>query len=162
MTFGRLAAHLLRAMSLKERMKKRALAALGVVQSFSATAPGGVHLQLNVAPTVGVADSGDPEEDLADLLTTIGEVGQAGNSGALFLLDEMQNLGPDDLGAICMAYHRMSQRDLPSVWRACQHSGPAAGSTQRSSRRPSRRFAGLSTWCTTCARTRAIPHARSA
>jgi len=112
-SFARMALRVLRSMSLKARMKDRAMKALGVVKSFSASVPGGVKLQLDVDAAVGVSDSGDIEEDLTDLLVEIGGVAQAGGSGALFLIDEMQNLDDDSLSAICMAYHRLSQKNLP-------------------------------------------------
>jgi hypothetical protein len=112
-TFGRMAAQLLRSMSLKERTKERARRALGVVKAFSAAGPGGLKLTLEVDATAGIADSGDPEEDLAELLVEIGEVARAGDTGTLFLLDEMQNLDAPSLGALSMAFHRISQRDLP-------------------------------------------------
>jgi hypothetical protein len=84
-------------------MRKRALAALGVVKAFTAKGPGGVELQLKVEATTGTADTGDPEEDLADLLATIGEVAETGGTSALFVVDEMQNLDPSSLAAICKA-----------------------------------------------------------
>ena len=94
-------------------MKQRALEALRVVKAFSAVAPGGVGIQLDVTPATGTADTGDPEEDLADLLEAVGDVAQAGGIGALFLIDEMQNLEARSLAAICMAFHRISQRGVP-------------------------------------------------
>lgn len=112
-SFARMAVRVLRSMSLKARMKDRARQALGVVKSFSASVPGGVKLQLDVDAAVGSADSGDIEEDLADVLLEIGQVAQAGASGALFLIDEMQNLHDASLGALCMAFHRLSQKNLP-------------------------------------------------
>lgn len=112
-SMARMALRLLRSMSLKERMSQRAKRALSVVKSFSISGPGGIRVQLDVAPARGTADSGDVEQDLADLLSEIGEVARAGNSGALFLIDEMQNLDRDSLAAICLAFHRISQQDLP-------------------------------------------------
>jgi AAA ATPase domain len=112
-SFARLGLRVLRSMSLKARMRDRARRALGVVKAFSASVPGGVKLQLDVEAAVGSADSGDLEEDLTDLLMEIGAVGEAGGSGALFLIDEMQNLDDPSLGAICMAFHRLSQKNLP-------------------------------------------------
>jgi hypothetical protein len=112
-SFARMGLRILRSMSLKARMKERARRALGVVKAFSATVPGGVKLQLDVDAAVGSADSGEIEEDLTDLLVEIGEVAKAGRSGALFLIDEMQNLDDSSLGAICMAFHRLSQKNLP-------------------------------------------------
>jgi hypothetical protein len=112
-TMARIALRLLRSMSLRQRMKDRAKAAFSVVKSFSIAGPGGIKIQLDVDAAEGTADSGDIEQDLADLFVEIGEVARAGDTGALFLLDEMQNLDDASLGAICMAYHRMSQRELP-------------------------------------------------
>jgi hypothetical protein len=112
-SMARLALRLLRSMSLRQRMKDRARAALSVVKSFSLAGPAGIRLQLDVDAATGSADTGDIEQDLADLLVEIGEVARAGGTGALFLIDEMQNLDRASLGAICMALHRVSQRDLP-------------------------------------------------
>lgn len=112
-SFARMGLRVLRSMSLKARMRDRARKALAVVKAFSASVPGGLKLQLDVEAAVGRADTGDIEEDLTDLLLEIGEVAQAGNSGALFLIDEMQNLDDASLGAICMAFHRLSQKNLP-------------------------------------------------
>ncbi len=112
-SMGSLALRLLRSMSLRQRMKDRAKAALSVVKSFSIAGPGGIRFQLDVDAAPGTADTGDIEQDLADLFVEIGEVARAGGTGALFLIDEMQNLDRASLGAICMALHRVSQRDLP-------------------------------------------------
>jgi AAA ATPase-like protein len=112
-TFARMAARLLREMSRRHRIKERAERALGVVKAFSLAAPGGVQLKLDVAPATGVADSGDPEQDLTDLLREIGEVAQATGAGALFLIDEMHNLDAPSLAAICIAFQAISRGGLP-------------------------------------------------
>jgi hypothetical protein len=112
-TFSETAFQLLRSMSRKERMRDRARQAMGVLKAFAIEAPGGFKAKIDVDLAAGTADSGDPEGDLTALLMEIGEVARAGNTGALFLLDEMQNLGSESLGAICMAFHRISQKNLP-------------------------------------------------
>jgi AAA ATPase domain len=112
-TFAKLATILLRSMSLKQRMKKRAQAALGVVKAFAEFAPPGFRFRLEVAPSVGRADSGDPEEDLADLLDEIGHVARAGGTGAVFLIDELQNLDSASLAAVSVAFQRMVKKNLP-------------------------------------------------
>lgn len=112
-TFSETAFDLLLSMSRKDRMKERARKALGVLKAFSAEAPGGFRAKIEVDAASGTADSGDPEGDLTALLVEIGEVARAGATGALFLLDEMQNLPSLALGAICMAFHRISQKNLP-------------------------------------------------
>jgi hypothetical protein len=93
-------------------MKKRALGALGVVKAFAEFAPPGLKFRLEVAPSVGKADSGDPEDDLADLLDEIGQVARAGGR-AVFLIDELQNLDSPSLAAISMAFQRMVKKNLP-------------------------------------------------
>jgi hypothetical protein len=43
----------------------------------------------------------------------IGEVAQSAQTGALFLVDEMHNLGTPSLAAICIAFQAISRRGLP-------------------------------------------------
>lgn len=112
-TFARMAARLLRQMSRRHRLRERIERALGVVKAFSIAVPGAVQLKLDVAAASGIADSGDPEQDLAELLVEIGEVAQEGRSGALFLIDEMHNLDTSSLAAICIALQAISRRGLP-------------------------------------------------
>jgi len=112
-TFARMAARLLREMSRKHRIKERVDRALGVVKAFSLAVPGAVQVKLDVEATSGVADSGDPEQDLTDLLAEIGGVAQSTRTGALFLVDEMHNLDTPSLAAICIALQAVSRRSLP-------------------------------------------------
>jgi hypothetical protein len=72
-----------------------------------------VPLKLDVEAASGLADSGDPEQDLTDLIREIGEVAQATGSGALFLIDEMHNLDAASLAAICIAFQAVSRAGLP-------------------------------------------------
>ncbi len=61
----------------------------------------------------GSADSGDIEDDLTELLVEVGEAARAGGKGVVYLLDEMQNLESVALGALCMAFHKLAQQQLP-------------------------------------------------
>jgi hypothetical protein len=112
-TFARMAARLLREMSRKHRIKDRVERALGVVKAFSIAVPAGVQLKLDVEAATGVADSGDPEQDLSDLVREIGEVARITGAGSLFLLDEMHNLDASSLAAICIAFQAISRNALP-------------------------------------------------
>lgn len=112
-TFARMAARLLREMSRKHRIKDRVDRALGVVKAFSIAVPAGVQLKLDVDAATGVADSGDPEQDLSDLVREIGEVARITGAGALFLVDEMHNLDASSLAAICIAFQAISRNALP-------------------------------------------------
>src|SRR6202161_49848 len=112
-TFARMAARLLREMSRRHRVKERVERALGVVKAFSLAVPSGIQLKLDVESASGIADSGDPEQDLTDLMREIGEVAQATGAGALFLIDEMHNLDAGSLAAICIALQSIRRHGLP-------------------------------------------------
>jgi hypothetical protein len=113
LSFARMASRLLREMSRTQRMRDRVDRALRVVKAFSVAVPSSVGIKLDVEAYTGVADSGDPEEDLAELLTELGEVAQSTKTGALFLLDEMHNLDTASLSAVCIAFQAISRRGLP-------------------------------------------------
>jgi hypothetical protein len=61
-------------------------------------------LKLEVDLAAGLANSGDPERDLTDLLVEIGAVVTAAGAGALFLIDEMHNLDASSFAATCVAF----------------------------------------------------------
>jgi len=111
--FTRMAARLLRQMTRGQRVRDRVERALGVVKAFSVAGPGGVQIKLDVDAAVGTADSGDPEQDLTDLLLEIGHVARSAGTGALFLIDEMHNLDARALSAICLACQAISRHGLP-------------------------------------------------
>jgi hypothetical protein len=113
-TFSQMAVRLLREMSRRHRVTDAVTRALGVVKGFSLLTPGGgVQVQLDISAITGVADSGDPEQDLVELLREIGRAAQGSGIGALFLIDEMHNLDSSSLGAICMAFQAISRNALP-------------------------------------------------
>src|SRR6476620_8049527 len=68
------------------------------------------------APAVrGRADSGDIEIDLVELFTDLGGLAADVGKGIGVFIDEMQDLGPDDVSALCAACHEMSQSGLPLI-----------------------------------------------
>src|SRR6476620_1933235 len=68
------------------------------------------------APAVrGRADSGDIEIDLVELLTDLGGLAADRGLGVAVFIDEMQDLGPDDVSALCAACHEISQSGLPLI-----------------------------------------------
>ncbi len=68
---------------------------------------------IDCRPQKGVADSGDLESDLADLLTAIGEAAAERKTAVVLFLDELQYVEEAQLAALIMAIHRASQRQLP-------------------------------------------------
>ena len=70
---------------------------------------------IDVPAVAGRADSGDIEIDLVELFADIaGLAGDTGHGVAVFI-DEMQDLRPDDVSALCAACHEISQLGLPLV-----------------------------------------------
>jgi hypothetical protein len=94
---------------------------LGVVKSFAqrdaATKSGRQPWQVGIAaPAVtGRADSGDIEIDLVELFTDVAGLAADSGHGIALFLDEMQDLGPSDVSALCAACHEISQLALPLV-----------------------------------------------
>lgn len=70
---------------------------------------------IDVPMVTGRADSGDIEIDLVELLTDIGGLAGDRGSGIAIFVDEMQDLGPADVSALCAAVHEISQSGLPVV-----------------------------------------------
>lgn len=94
---------------------------LGVLRSFAQKGPAEAKLRdrwqpgIEVAAVPGRADSGDIEIDLLELFTDVaGLAADAGRGVALFL-DELQDLPPADVSALCAACHELSQHRLPLV-----------------------------------------------
>jgi len=63
----------------------------------------------------GRADSGDIEIDLVELLTDIGGLAADVGRGVAIFIDEMQDLDPEDISALCAACHEISQSGLPLI-----------------------------------------------
>jgi len=70
---------------------------------------------IDVAAVTGRADSGDIEIDLVELLSDVGGLAADVGKGVAIFIDEMQDLGPDDISAVCAACHEISQSGLPVI-----------------------------------------------
>ncbi len=110
---GRMARRVLFAMSRTERLKDRTRRALRVLKAFTVKTPEGLEFSIDVDALTGVADTGDLEEDLTDLLVELGQAARDSETGVVFLLDEIQFLDQRSLEALISALHRVAQRELP-------------------------------------------------
>jgi hypothetical protein len=93
---------------------------LGVIKSFAQRDPVGAKGRpwqpgIDVPAVAGRADSGDIEIDLVELLTDVAGLAGAGGHGIAIFIDEMQDLRPDDVSALCAAGHELAQQSLPLV-----------------------------------------------
>ncbi len=73
------------------------------------------NVGIDVPAVAGRADSGDIEIDLVELLTDVGGLAADRGAGVGVFVDEMQDLGADDVSALCAAVHEISQTGLPVV-----------------------------------------------
>lgn len=90
----------------------RALGALrGFARAFKVSI-GDVGIEITAPST---ADSGNMEIDLPELLVTVGRAARAAETGIAILVDEVQYLSEEDLRALLVAMHRVSQGGLPVI-----------------------------------------------
>jgi AAA ATPase-like protein len=101
---------------------------LGILKSFAMKDPVGAgrgstktmlrdrwQPGIDVPAVPGRADSGDTEIDLVELLSDVAGVAAGAGRGVAIFIDEMQDLGPDDISALCAACHELSQQGLPLI-----------------------------------------------
>ena len=95
---------------------------LGVIRSFAQREAGAGsklrdqwHPGIDAPAVRGRADSGDVEIDLVELFTDVGGLAADVGRGIGVFVDEMQDLGPDDVSALCAACHELSQSGLPVI-----------------------------------------------
>lgn len=99
---------------LGEKTKK----ALRILKSFLSglkVSIGEIEISISEPAEIGVADSGLLESDLADLFVAVGEAAQETKSSATIIIDELQYLRENELGALIMAIHKVSQKQLPVI-----------------------------------------------
>jgi hypothetical protein len=95
---------------------------LGVLKAFALReAPSDAKVRdrwqpgIDVPAASGRADSGDMEIDLVELLSDAAGVAADIGSGIALFIDEMQDVQPDDVSAICAACHELSQQGAPLI-----------------------------------------------
>jgi hypothetical protein len=70
---------------------------------------------IDVPAAAGRADSGDIEIDLVELFTDAASVATDVGTGIALFIDEMQDLSPEDVSALCAACHELSQTGAPLI-----------------------------------------------
>ncbi len=70
---------------------------------------------IDIPAVQGRADSGDIEIDLVELFTDAASIATDVGVGIALFIDEMQDLEPEDVSAICAACHELSQTGAPLI-----------------------------------------------
>lgn len=106
---------LLNRLSAVDKAKSLATRGLRALHSFASAFSVKVgEIEFGVAEP-GVADSGQLETDLPELLLAVAEAGQAADTPVAIFIDEVQYLELEDLSALIVAIHRIGQRQLPLI-----------------------------------------------
>jgi hypothetical protein len=92
---------------------KKAMKALAGFVGAMKVKFGDVEVGLDVEPERGLADTGDLDVDLTDLLVAIGEAARARNTAFAVFVDELQYVEEDELASLITALHRCAQQQLP-------------------------------------------------
>ena len=74
-----------------------------------------IEVGLDFEPEAGLADNGDLELDLQDLLEASGQAAREAATALAVFVDELQYVEENELAALITALHRAAQRRLPVV-----------------------------------------------
>jgi hypothetical protein len=74
-----------------------------------------IEVGLDFDPEPGLADNGDLEHDLQELLEAVGAAAKKAGTALALFIDELQYVAEDELAALITALHRSAQRRLPVV-----------------------------------------------
>lgn len=96
-------------------MAHRALTALAGFADALKVKYHDIEVGLDFEPEPGLADNGDLEADLQDLMAACGEAARSHDSCIALFIDEIQYVKEDELAALITALHRTSQLRLPIV-----------------------------------------------
>lgn len=92
---------------------------LGVLKAFALRAAPSPrerwHAGIAAPAVTGRADTGDLELDLVELFVDVGNLARDVGTGVALFVDELQDLPPADVAAVCTAVHEVAQSELPVV-----------------------------------------------
>jgi hypothetical protein len=105
----------LRQISSKAKAREALLRAARFVKAFTlrTTESGGAEISLDLEAALDEPTGSDIERDTIKLFGELGAAARASGTGVVFLIDEMQLLGREDLEALCAAAHRANQDSVP-------------------------------------------------
>ena len=110
--------NLLFSLGMIDGAKEKARRGLRVLRGFLGglkLSMGELDLEIGLDPERGVADSGDLENDLPNLLLVVAEAAQAAGRSVALLIDELQYFEQAEFSALIMSMHKISQSNLPFI-----------------------------------------------
>lgn len=92
---------------------KRALRALAGFASALKFTYSDIEVGLDIPPERGLADSGDLDSDLSDLVAAVGEAAAERRTAIVMFIDELQYVPEAQLASLITALHSANQNQLP-------------------------------------------------
>jgi uncharacterized tellurite resistance protein B-like protein len=92
---------------------RKALRALAGFVSVLKMKHGDIEVALDVDPEKGLADSGDLNSDLSELMLAVGQAAAEKQTAIVLFIDELQYVPEEQLAALIMALHAANQAQLP-------------------------------------------------
>ncbi|MFA5522351.1 MAG: ATP-binding protein [Castellaniella sp.] len=96
----------------REGARKGLRALAGFVGALKASY-GDIEVGIDAESLPGLADNGDLESDLSDLLQSAGEAAKSAGTALVLFIDEMQYINEKEFGALIAALHRCNHNNLP-------------------------------------------------
>ncbi|AIV50052.1 ATP-binding protein [Burkholderia pseudomallei] len=72
-----------------------------------------IDASIDVVPEIGLADSGDLGNDLADLFSSLGMAANERDTALVLFIDELHHVREDQFAALIAAFHRAGQEQIP-------------------------------------------------
>lgn len=98
----------------KEKARRGLMALKGLFNGIKITVAD-IDFGLSIDGEAGLADSGDIEADLPDLMVSIGEAAMAARRPVAILMDELQYVKEAEFSALIMSIHKINQKKLPLI-----------------------------------------------
>jgi hypothetical protein len=92
---------------------RKALRALAGFVSALKVKHGDIEVALDVEPEKGLADSGDLNNDLSELILAVGHAAAEKKTALVLFIDELQYVPEEQLAALIMALHAANQAQTP-------------------------------------------------
>ncbi len=94
---------------------KRALRVLGGFINAMKLKYQDIEFSMDLGSELGIADSGDLEQDLIALFVEIGNAAKQKKTALTLFIDEIQYIEEEQFAALIMALHKCSQKQLPVI-----------------------------------------------
>ncbi len=94
-------------------LAKRSLRALGGFVGAMKIKYQDIEFGVDLGDEPGIADSGDLEHDLSDLLMEVGRAAKEKRTALIFFIDELQYVEEEQFASLITALHKCAQHQLP-------------------------------------------------